>query len=445
MPPPLPPAGPSPAVRPTLGETARVWLKIGVLGFGGPVAQIAMMHRIVVDEKRWVDESRFLSALNFCMLLPGPEAQQLAIYLGWLAQRTAGALIAGTLFVLPGALVMLALSLIYVAGREVPEIEAIFYGIKAAVLAIVIDAIIRIGRRALKGGPTLAIAAAAFVAIFFLNAPFPVIILAAAVAGALFWPAAARPAHALLDPPGPRQRTFGFARIARVLLIGLPVWFAPTVVSAWIFGWSHTLTAIGLFFSKMAVVTFGGAYAVLAYVAQQAVETYGWLQPDEMLTGLGLAETTPGPLILVVQFVAFLAAHRSAEPFSPLTAAVLGSALATWVTFVPSFLWIFLGAPAIERLQASRRLSGALAMITAAVVGVVLNLAVWFAFHVLFARLHEQWFGPLRLLVPDLASIDVFALAIGGGAMVAMLGFRIGMLPTLAACATAGLLVQLSV
>lgn len=450
------------AALPGLGEIVRTFARIGLLGFGGPAAQIALMHRIVVDEKRWIDEPRFLHALNYCMLLPGPEAQQLATYLGWLLHRTAGGLVAGTLFVLPGAAVMMALSIVYALYARVPLIEGLFWGIKAAVLAIVIEAILRIGRRALKNGVMYAVAAATFVGIFFFEVPFPLIVLAAGLIGffgARLWPRAfagggghggrkagggtageATPAGVAADRSASGS---GWRTPIVTIVLGALLWFGPTLAFAAWLGRSSSFADIGVFFSKMAVVTFGGAYAVLAYVAQQAVEAYGWLSAGEMLTGLGLAETTPGPLILVLQFVGFLGAFRNPGPFDPLTAGIIGGLLATWVTFVPCFIWIFLGAPYVERLRGNVRLSAALATITAAVVGVILNLTIWFALHMLFAVVGEVHAGPLRLLIPDPASLDPWALAIAGAAMLAMLRFHIGIFPTLAAAALAGILLHL--
>jgi chromate transporter len=450
------PAGAPPHHQhPRFSEALRTWLKIGLISFGGPAAQIALMHRIVVDDKRWIDEPRFLHALNYCMLLPGPEAQQLAVYLGWLLHRTPGGLAAGVLFVLPGALVMLALSSLYVLYRELPVVDGAFWGIRAAVLAIVVEAILRIGRRALRSGAMYTIAALAFAGIFFFAVPFPLIVLAAGLLGYLS--AAYRPSL-FPAPPSPASSSEGDATPAgrtaqqvgksgaplRIAVIGAALWFGPTLaIAAWL-GWGSSFVDIGAFFSKMAVVTFGGAYAVLSYVAQQAVHVYGWLDPGEMLTGLGLAETTPGPLIMVVQFVAFLGAYRHPGPFEPLIAGMLGGLLATWVTFVPCFIWIFLGAPYIERLRGNRRLSAALATITAAVVGVILNLALWFALHVMFARVDERWFGPLRLFVPEWRTLDAAALALASAAMLAMLRFRLGVVPAVLAAGAIGLLVRLS-
>jgi len=396
--------------KPSFGEAFNVWLTIGCVNFGGPAAQIALMHRVVVDEKKWVDEARFLHALNFCMLLPGPEAQKLATYLGWLLHGMRGGLTAGILFVLPGAFVMLGLSLLYALGRGVPLIDGALFGIKAAVLVIVIEALIRIGKRALKTNVLLGLAAAAFVAIFFLALPFPLIVAAAALIGYLVSRQSPAQlgiaANAQTVPPPAKDRWWHFA-IASI--VGLLAWWAPVALAALVFGPHHVLVNIGMFFSKLAVVSFGGAYALLAYMAQQAVETYGWMTAPEMVDGLGLAETTPGPLILVTQFVGFLAAFRDAAPFSPIAAGVLGAIMTTWVTFVPSMLWIFAGAPFVERLRANRQLSGALAAITAAVVGVILNLSVWFALHVLFGKVTEMHAGPLRWYAFDPLALDMRA------------------------------------
>jgi chromate transporter len=380
-------------------EAFRTWLKIGCLGFGGPAGQIAMMHRILVDEKKWIDEPRYLHALNFCMLLPGPEAQKLATYSGWLLHGVRGGLAAGILFVLPGALVMLAFSLLYVLGRGIPVVDGALFGIKAAVLVIVVEALIRIGRRSLKSRLLIALAGAAFIAIFFFDFPFPVIVALAAAIG--FFTTKAK-AVAVPDRVRGRWRQAGIAT-----LVGLALWWAPVALALLLLGKDHVFVDIGIFFSKLAVVSFGGAYALLAYMAQQAVENYGWMSAPEMVDGLGLAETLPGPLIKVTQFVGFLGAYRDPGPLSALTSAVLGSALTTWVTFVPPMLLIFAGAPFIEPLRSNQRLSGALAAITAAVVGVILNLTVWFVLHVLFADVQEARAGPLRWYAFDPLTIDL--------------------------------------
>lgn len=429
--------------KPSFAEAFNVWLKIGCINFGGPAAQIALMHRVVVDEKKWVDDARFLHALNFCMLLPGPEAQKLATYLGWLLHGVRGGLAAGILFVLPGAFVMLALSLLYALGRGVSVVDGILFGIKAAVLVIVIEALIRIGKRALKTSVLLGLAAAAFVGIFFFALPFPLIVAASALIGYLV----SRQSPKLLGltgkavdvpPPAPdRWRQFAIAS-----LVGLLVWWAPVALAAFVVGPQHVLVSIGVFFSKLAVVSFGGAYALLAYMAQQAVETYGWMTAPEMVDGLGLAETTPGPLILVTQFVGFLAAFREAAPFSPIAAGVLGAAMTTWVTFVPSMLWIFAGASFVERLRANRQLSGALVAITAAVVGVILNLSVWFALNVLFGKLTEMHLGPMRWYAFDPLALDIRAAVLAAIAAVLAFGFHRSLIEVVLTMAALGAATQ---
>ena len=440
------------------GEAAKVWLRIGLTSFGGPAGQIALMHRILVEEKRWISESRFLHALNYCMLLPGPEAQQLATYVGWLLHRTAGGLVAGLLFILPGAGVILGLSLLYVGFQDLSLVQAIFYGIKAAVLAVVIEAVLRIGKRALANAAMVALAGVAFVAIFFFAVPFPLIVIGAGLIGLLggaFAPAAfaAKRGHASKDgaagpaldvalEEGQLDHTRPSARRATgVLAIWLPLWLVPVLVLAAILGPDHIYSQQGWFFSKMSLVTFGGAYAVLSYVAQEAVGAYAWLAPGEMLDGLGLAETTPGPLILVLEFVGFLGAYRSPGALDPMLAGALGAGLTLWVTFVPCFLWIFLGAPYVEALRGHRTLDAVLSAITAAVVGVVLNLAIWFALHVVFARIDEvRAAGGLRLYVPDWSSLDPAAAILAAAAMLAMVRFKLGMIPTLLVSAVLGAL-----
>ena len=438
-------------------DAVRVWLKIGLLSFGGPAGQIAMMHRILVDEKRWIGEARYLHALNYCMLLPGPEAQQLATYVGWLLHRTVGGLVAGILFVLPGALVMLALSIVYALYSDLPLIDALFFGIKAAVLAIVVEAVLRIGRRALGNQAMYAIAALAFIAIFFFSVPFPLIVVAGALIGFLgaqFDPDrfivirghGGADGDAVVDAAlesGRLDHTRpSFGRALRVIAICLPLWFGPIILALFLLGGDDVFTQIGWFFSKLAVVTFGGAYAVLAYMAQQAVEARGWLAPGEMLDGLGLAETTPGPLIMVVQFVGYLAAFRNPGVLDPLTAGIIGAALATWVTFVPCFLWIFLGAPYIEKLRDNQNLSAALSGITAAVVGVVLNLAVWFGMHVVFRQVGSFELGPASIPLPSLASTDIAALGLSLFAIWLTFGKHLGLFVTLGLTATAGVIVS---
>jgi chromate transporter len=437
------PTTPGGGALPTFGEAFKVWFKIGCLSFGGPAGQIAMMHRVVVDEKKWVDEPRILHALNFCVLSPGPEAQKLATYIGWLLHGVRGGLAAGILFVLPGALVMLGLSLTYALGRGIPLIDGALFGIKAAVLVIVIEALIRISKRALKTSVLLGIAGAAFVGIYFLAIPFPVIVIAAALIGFLV----ARSSPALIglkDDTGPLVPASPdrWRQAATASIVGLLVWWAPVALVALAFGPSHVLTSIGLFFSKLAVVSFGGAYALLAYMAQEAVSTYGWMTAPEMVDGLGLAETTPGPLILVTQFVGFLAAFRDPVPFSPLVAGVLGAALTTWVTFTPSMLWIFAGAPFVEQLRSNKRLSGALAAITAAVVGVILNLTVWFALHVLFGQVKETYYGPVRWFAFDPLALDLKTTALAAIAAVLAFYFHRGLIEVVAIMAALGIAVR---
>ena len=440
----------------SFGEAFRVWLRVAALSFGGPAGQIAVMHRIVVDEKKWIGEARFLHALNYCMLLPGPEAQQLAVYLGWLLHRTAGGLAAGILFILPGFLSILALSYVYVLYGNVEVVAGLFFGLKAAVLAIVVQAVFRIGGRALKSPAMVLIAAAAFLAIFAFDIAFPLIILAAAVIGyvgtrmgsRLFAGGGGHKAAAgtvLSDadsalgegmPVHARPNLAWSLRISGSLLV---LWLGPVLLLYLSLGPDNVFTEIGVFFSKMAVVTFGGAYAVLSYVAQEAVQNFGWLRPGEMLDGLGMAETTPGPLIMVLQFVGFMAALRAPGVLDPLMAATLAAILATWVTFVPCFLWIFLGAPFIERLRGNAAVSGGMAAITAAVVGVILNLAVWFGLHVLFREVGSHQFGPVSLDLPVLASVDWPAVVLTLAALVAIFRLRMSAMPVLLGCAALGM------
>jgi chromate transporter len=405
-----------------LSEATRTWARIGLLSFGGPAGQIAVMHRILVDEKRWLSEQRFLHALSYCMLLPGPEAQQLATYIGWLMHGTRGGLLAGILFVLPGFVAIMVLSFIYVIWQHHPLLTGLLLGLKAAVIALVIEALTRIARRALRGMAARLVALAAFVAIALLHLPFPAIVLGAGVLGyllarsgktAFLAQAQSDPAQSTETGLAPAPHTAPTAgRAWRLLALWLPLWFAPVLLAAWLAGTTHVFTELGVFFSKMAVVTFGGAYAVLSYVAQQAVERFGWIAPGQMLDGLGLAESTPGPLILVVQFVGFLAAYQAGGDW-PLLAGVIGALITVWVTFVPCFLWIFLGAPYVEALRGNRALTSALNAITAAVVGVIANLALWFATHVLFLRVSDQGlpeFNSLQVIPTVLTAIAVLLL-----------------------------------
>lgn len=449
----------TPLPLPTLGEALTVWIRIGLQSFGGPAGQIAVMHRILVDEKRWISEHRFLHALNYCMLLPGPEAQQLATYLGWLLHGYRGGLIAGGLFVLPGFVAILALSYLYAAYQGVGVVASLFFGLKAAVLAVVVEAVIRIGKRVLKNASMVGISVCAFVGIFLFAVPFPLIVLGAGLFGYVGgW---LRPETFVVIKPkestthdqavvddilaqNPERTRPSWGRALRVFGVFSLLWLTPIAAIAAFLGLSHIYFAEAIFFSKAATVTFGGAYAVLAYIGQQAVERFGWLRPGEMLDGLGMAETTPGPLIMVVQFVGFIAAYRNPGMLEPLLAGTFGAILTTWVTFVPCFLWIFLGAPYIEWLRGNRQLSAALSAITAAVVGVVLNLAVWFALHVMFAEV-ETIAGPMgsRLLVPQFTSVSLATLVISAGAFIAMLRFKVGMLPVLGVSAALGTLIHL--
>lgn len=434
----------------SFGEAFRVWSKIGFLSFGGPAGQIALMHRILVDEKKWLSEAQFLHALNFCMLLPGPEAQQLATYSGWLLHGVKGGLAAGLMFILPGVAVMFALSILYATYADLAFVDAIFFGIKAAVFAIVIDALIRIAKRVMKQGVLYAVAAAAFVAIFFFDIPFPLVIAGAAIFG--FFAARGGLISAAAPHDGgtlngavsePATRTGMALRSARTLAVGLVLWLGPVVALIFFLGGGHVLSQQAVFFSQMAVVTFGGAYAVLAYVAQEAVQNYGWLSAGEMLDGLGLAETTPGPLILVLQFVGYLGAFRAETGLDPVMAGIAGSVVTVWVTFAPCFLWIFLGAPYVEQLRKVESLNGIFNAITAAVVGVILNLAIWFGLHVLFGEVAERHVAVLRLWVPDISTLDPWALVLSIGALVAVLRFKMGMVSVLGLAATLGLAIRL--
>src|ERR1700730_16687915 len=438
----------------SLAEATRVWAKIGWLGFGGPAGQIALMHRELVKQRRWISDGPFLRALRCFLLLPGPEAQQLAIYIGWLMHRTVGGVIAGTLFVLPGVIVIGALSWLYATYQQLPAVTAIFFGLKAAVLAVVVEAVLGVGRRALKNRGMIAIGAAAFLALYFFKVPFPLVILGAALIGIAgrHWRPTSFPASAstatlaqgdyLIDRRIARGELTHSARSLRrsvvVLVVCLVLWFGPVVGAMLLFGRDSVFAQQGAFFGVAALVTFGGAYAVLAYVAQRAVETYGWLSPAEMLDGLALAETTPGPLIMVVQYVAFIAAFRHPGGLSPYAAGVLGSLLTTWVTFVPCFLWIFLGAPYVEALRSNRTLSAALSAITAAVVGVILNLSVWFAVPTVFHTVQRRNIRPPRVDVPQWRSVDLAALTLSACALLAMLRFKLGVGWTLFGSAVLG-------
>lgn len=444
---------------PTLGEATRVWAKIAALSFGGPAGQIAVMHRILVEEKRWLGDGRFLHALNFCMLLPGPEAQQLATYIGWLMHGVKGALVAGLLFIVPGIVAIMGLSWIYAIWGDVAFVSALFFGLKAAVLAIVLQAVVRVGKRALKNGAMRAIAAASFVAIFAFGVPFPLIVAVAALIG---WSGARMGIAAFQGGGGHGAVGKAHVEDAATLLgeehgdltgaaragafragaIALILWIVP-VAALLLLAPDSVFTDIATFFSKLAVLTFGGAYAVLAWVAQEAVGTYGWLEPGEMLDGLGMAETTPGPLIMVLQIVGFMGAFREAGWAMPLLAGTIGGLLTTWVTFAPCFAWIFLGAPFMEGLRSNKALSAALSAVTAAVVGVILNLSIWFAIHVVWREVARIEAWPLSLELPVLTSIDWAAAALSALALFAVFRLKLGMTTVLGGAALAGIALYL--
>ncbi len=424
----------APRAAPAFGELVRVFARIGVLSFGGPAGQIALMHRELVDERAWIDERTYLSALNFCMLLPGPEAMQLATYVGWRLHGLRGGLAAGLLFVLPGALIVFALALLYASFGQLPLVATLFVGIKAAVLVIVVEALLRVARRALRGWIDWLVAFFAFLAIFAFNVTFPLVVLAAAATGFI---RRRHQAPSAMLPPAPVP----FAKTVRTLGVGIAIWLLPLAAIVLLFGWDHVLSQLAWFFSKLAVVTFGGAYAVLAYMAQDVVQGFGWLTAGEMLDALGLAETTPGPLILVTEFVGTLASWRHGGG-PPLAMAALGALVSLWATFAPCFIWIFAGAPYLERLNAEPRIASALAAVTAAVVGVIANLTVWFALHVLFARVDTVEAGILRLHVPDLASLQPVTMALSLAAAALLFALHRSVLETLAV--TAGLAVAIS-
>jgi chromate transporter len=430
-------------VHPSFRQFLGVFTRIGLLSFGGPAGQIALMHRELVEERPWVEEGPFLRALNFCHLLPGPEAQQLATYIGWRLFGVGGGLVAGTLFIVPGALVMLALSLLYVSAAGLSGFEAVMTGVQAAVIAIVLQALIRIGKRALTSRLKVALAIGAFAALYLFALPFPLVILVAGVIGAVAGKGrdghAPAPAAAGVAPSG----RLALQSLKAVLIGGL-LWVIPVAAAVAFLGQGHLLVQVAAFFSKLAVVTFGGAYAVLSYMAQAAVQTHGWLDATQMADGLGLAETTPGPLILVTQFVGFLAGYGQPAPFTPLTAGVLASLMTLWVTFVPCFIWIFAFAPWIERLEHARTLHAALGAVTAAVVGVIANLALWFALHVLFGRVETVTAGPLRTQVPELPSFNPLAGVLALLAILAMLRFGKGPVLVLGAAVVLSLLAHVA-
>lgn len=423
-------------VHPTLSELFFVFGRVGLLSFGGPAGQIGMMHRVLVDEKRWLSEERFLHALNYCMLLPGPEAQQLATYAGWLLHGRRGGVIAGTLFILPGFLVIVALAAAYALYQDTHWLPALLFGLKAGVLAIVIEALLRVAKRALKSRFLIGVAGAAFIALFFFAVPFPLVILAAGVAGFL---------KARGGPPVKRDaasKAPSLLRQLRGVLVGLLIWQMPLLLF-WLLAAPGSLVELQAFFSRLAVVTFGGAYAVLAYVAQVAVETHHWMSASEMLDGLALAEATPGPLVLVLSYIGFLAAFRHPGMLDPMLAGVLGASVAAWATFVPSFIFIFLGAPYVERLKDNAALSGALSAITGAVVGVILNLSVWFGLHVLFGKVDRVELLPqinLGMSLPEWSSLDLASLALFIVSAIMLFRLKLGMVPVLGVCLAAGLI-----
>jgi chromate transporter len=432
------------------GEAFRYWLKLGFINFGGPAGQIAIMHDELVDRKRWISNNRFLHALNYCMLLPGPEAQQLAIYVGWLLNGTWGGIVAGVLFVLPAFFLILWLSWTYAVHGDIAWVAAVFYGLTAAVIALVMAAVIRVGSKALKNPAMVAVAAAAFAAIFFVKVPFPVIIAVAALIGFIGvrvrpevfpWPdeRGGTQADALIADHHVAVASRAGVKSLKVLIVGLAMWWGPLLVVVFLRGGSDTLSKEAFFFSQAAMVTFGGAYAVLGYINQAAVHHYGWLEPGQMVTGLGLAESTPGPLIMVTEFVGFLGAYRFPGGMDPVLAGVLGAAVTVWATFAPCFLWIFLGAPYVERLRGNRSLNAALDAVTAAVVGVILNLGVTFAIAALFDEVAQRHFLVFTFPVPEPASVDGFAIALAAIAFVGLWRYRWNVLWAVGGCAVAGL------
>jgi chromate transporter len=450
-----------PRVSVTFTDAFWVWVKVAFNSFGGPAGQIAVMHRYLVEEKRWISEGRFLHALNYCMLLPGPEAQQLAIYIGWLLHRIPGGIVAGTLFIIPGFISILILSILYAGYQDLSAVQWLFFGLKPAVLAVVIEAVLRIGKRVLKNRLMIVLAGLSFIGIFFFDVPFPVIVLSAAVVG--FVGGRVRPetfrlgsghttnshdcdsplVDAMMENGAPEHTRPSAARALAVFICFTILWFGPIALILKFLGSESVYFQEAAFFSKSAVVTFGGAYAVMAYVAQQAVETYGWLKPGEMLDGLGLAETTPGPLILVLPFVGFLAAFRNPGGLDPMIAGTLGAMLTTWATFVPCFLWIFLGGPYVEALRGNKSLHSAMSGITSAIVGVVLNLAVWFALNTAFGSLEDFRALGIHLQIPVWHTINIPSLLIAAFAMLAIFRFKLGVIQTIACSATLGVFYNL--
>jgi chromate transporter len=443
----------------SFAEAVRVWVRVALNSFGGPAGQIAVMHKILVEEKKWVSENRFLHALNYCMLLPGPEAQQLATYIGWLLHGTKGGLTSGLLFIAPGFIALLILSLLYALFQQSTLMEALFFGIKAAVLALVIEAVQRVSKRALKNPVMYAVATLAFVAIFFFNVPFPFIVIGAGLIGFVGGRIAPETFNVIKVQADKNVSDEGFVitdaiasevkpslgKTLQTTFLWLALWLLPLLLLWSLLGRDHVFVQLGQFFSQAALVTFGGAYAVLAYVQQQAVEVFGWLQPREMLIGLSMAETTPGPLIMVNQFVGFMGAYRFAHKMSPILSGVLGSVVTVWATFAPCFLFIFVGAPFIESLRQNKSLSTTLSAITAAVVGVILNLAIWFALHVIFNTVNDVHIGLLTLSIPDWTTLNMPALVLSGLAFFLIFRLHWGMFQTLGICAGLGLIYRLMV
>ncbi len=433
-----------------LGEALRYWARLGFINFGGPAGQIAIMHEELVDRKRWISNNRFLHALNYCMLLPGPEATQLAIYIGWLLNGNLGGIAAGVLFVLPAFCLILGLSWTYAVHGDIGWVAAIFYGLQSAVIALVAVAVIRVGSKALRNPVLVAIAAAAFGSIFLVHVPFPLIVVSAGILGAVGWRLAPRffapspgedqeDRSVIGDAFDERTKSPSGWRSLRVLVLGLVIWWVPLLAVVVLRGADDTLSREAVFFSQTAMVTFGGAYAVLAYINQAAVQQFGWLEPGQMVTGLGLAESTPGPLIMVTEFVGFLGAYRFPGGLDPVVAGILGATVTIWATFVPCFLWIFLGAPYLERLRGNRVLNAALSSVTAAVVGVILNLAVTFAIVALFDNVRQGQILGMTFPLPDLSSIDAFAFALALIGFVALWRFRVNVLWLISVSALAGL------
>jgi chromate transporter len=440
----------------TLREATKVWLRIGLLSFGGPAGQIALMHDELVEKRKWISDARFLHALSFCTLLPGPEAMQLATYIGWLMHRTPGALVAGGLFVLPGALVLLVLSAIYATLHKAFVVEALFFGLKAAVIALVAQAVIRVGRRALKRPVHVACAAVAFFSLLSLDIPYPLVVLGMGALGAILGPRVAPPPEAKKDAATPDTLIDAMEsrgellhtlpsnrRTATAAALGALAWAGPLVVVTLVFGASSLFAKQARFFSEAAVVTFGGAYAVLGFVAQQAVQVYGWLEPKQMVDGLGLAETTPGPLILVLVFVGFVGAYQHAAALPPLVAGTLGGAITLWATFAPCFVWVFIGGPWVEALRGNARLRGALSLITAVVVGVIAQLSLWFAVHTLFADVGRLNFGPVHLPWPTWSTVQWGAVGLCTIAVLLLFRLKLGLGWVLAACSAGGLVWRL--